>query len=88
MTKRMKSIKLWPLFTAVSAVIILAGIILYALLGFNTATEKPEYKTFEVQYSVNAVLKEKEEEIQKVCEGGSRRSWGKIRPTSCCMTKR
>ncbi len=68
MTKRLKSIKLWYVYTAVSAVIILAGIILYALLGFNTAAEKPAYKTFEVQYGVTAVLNEKEEEIQKICE--------------------
>ncbi|MDE6411847.1 MAG: hypothetical protein K2L02_04875 [Clostridia bacterium] len=68
MTKRLKSLKLWPLFVAVSAVVILAGIILYALLGFNTSPEKPEYKTFEVQYDVVAVINEKEEEVQKVCE--------------------
>lgn len=68
MTKRLKSLKLWPLFVAVSAVVILAGIILYALLGFNTSPEKPEYKTFEVQYDVVAVINEKEEDVQKICE--------------------
>lgn len=68
MTKRLKSLKIWPLFVAVSAVVILAGIILYALLGFNTSAEKPEYKTFEVQYNVVAVLNNKEEEIEKACE--------------------
>ena len=68
MTKRLKSLKLWPLFVAVSAVVILAGIILYALMGFNTTAEKPEYKTFEVRYNVVAVINNKEEDIQKVCE--------------------
>ena len=68
MTKRLKSLKLWPLFVAVSAVIILAGLILYALLGFNTSAEKPAYKTFEVQYNVVAVINNKEEDIQKACE--------------------
>ena len=68
MTKRLKSLKLWPLYVAVSAVIILAGIILYALMGFNATAEKPEYKTFEVRYNVVAVINNKEEEIQKVCE--------------------
>ena len=68
MTKRLKSLKLWPAFVAVSSVIILAGIILYALLGFNMAAEKPAYKTFEVQYNVVAVINDKEEELQKACE--------------------
>ena len=68
MTKRLKSLKMWPLFVAVSAVIILAGIILYSLLGFNTAPENLRYKTFEVKYDVVAVINDKEEEIQTICE--------------------
>ena len=68
MIKRLKSLKLWPLYLAVSAVVILAGIILYALMGFNTAMDKAEYKTFEVRYNVVAVINNKEEEVQKVCE--------------------
>lgn len=68
MTKRLKSLKFWPLFVAVSAVVILAGIILYALLGFNVTAEKPDYKSFEVQYDVVAVINNKEEDVQKVCE--------------------
>ena len=68
MTKRLKSLKLWPLYLLVSAVVIIAGIILYALMGFNTAMDKPEYKTFEVRYNVVAVINNKEEEVQKVCE--------------------
>lgn len=68
MTKRLKSLKMWPLFVAVSAVIILAGIILYSLLGFNTSPENLRYKTFDVHYNVVAVINDKEEEIQKICE--------------------
>ena len=68
MTKRLKSLKLWPVFVAISAVIVLAGVILYALLGFNTSAEKPAYKTFEVQYNVVAVIQNKEDEIQDACE--------------------
>lgn len=66
MTKRLKSLKLWPLYVAVSAVVIIAGIILYALLGFNTATK--DYKTFEVQYNVVVGLNNKEGDVQKICE--------------------
>ena len=67
MTKRLKSLKLWPLFVAVSAVVILAGIILYALLGFNVSAEKPQYKTFEVQYNVVVEINKKEEDVKKAC---------------------
>ncbi len=66
MTKRLKSLKFWPLYVAVSAVVIIAGIILYALLGFNAI--KTDYKTFEVQYNVVVGLADKEEEAQKICE--------------------
>ena len=68
MTKRLKSLKMWPLFVAVSAVVIIAGIILYALLGFNASAQKPSYKTFTVHYNVVAELNNKEEEIQDFCE--------------------
>ncbi len=49
MNKRLKTLKLLPVYCAISAVIIIAGIILYALLGFNYGLEKPAYKTFEVR---------------------------------------
>ncbi|MBD5636807.1 MAG: hypothetical protein HDP28_03160 [Clostridia bacterium] len=68
MTKRLKSLKLWPLFVAVSAVVILAGIILFALFGFNTSPEKPNYKTFEVQYNVVVELNDKEEDVKNICK--------------------
>ena len=52
MNKSEKCVKLLPVWLAVSAVVILAGIILWALLGFNYAAGKPTYKTFEVNYDV------------------------------------
>lgn len=43
MTKR--PVKLLPIWIAVSSVIILAGIILFALLGFNYSAERNARKT-------------------------------------------
>lgn len=64
----MKTKKLFPIFIAVSAVIILVGIILMAVLGFNTSAEKSESKTFEVTYDVVVEISEKEKALAKVCE--------------------
>lgn len=50
MTKR--PIKMLPIWIAISSVIILAGIILFALLGFNTSADRNDRKTFEVEYDV------------------------------------
>lgn len=68
MNKRLKALKLLPVYCAISAVIIIAGIILYALLGFNYGMEKPVNNTFEVRYNVVAEIEEYEEDIQKTCE--------------------
>lgn len=51
MTKR--PLKLLPVWLAVSAVIIIAGIILAALLGFNNAPDRKKSVTFEVRYDVS-----------------------------------
>ncbi len=53
MTKR--PVKLLPIWIAVSSVIILAGIILFALLGFNYSAERNARKTVEVEYDVVVV---------------------------------
>lgn len=53
--------KLWKLFSvwiAVSAVIVIAGIALMALLGFNTASDFPNNVTFEVEYNVSVKVDE------------------------------
>jgi len=68
MNKRQKTLKFLPVYCAVSAVIIIAGIILFALLGFNYGAEKPEYKSFEVQYNVVAGVEKYEDQIEKTCE--------------------
>lgn len=68
MSKRVRPVKLLPVWIAVSAVVIIAGIILFALLGFNYAAEQPASKTFELKYNVVAVIEEKEDDLQKACE--------------------
>ena len=69
MNKSEKCLKLLPVWLAVSAVIILAGIILFALLGFNYGAEKLTYKTFEVSYDVVVELgKEGETDPTKLDE--------------------
>ena len=50
--------KLLPIWAAISAVLIIGGIVLMALLGFNTALDQPEHKTFDVYYNVVVDLNE------------------------------
>ncbi len=68
MTKSGKGNKLFALFLAISSVVIVAGIILYALLGFNTAPERPTNYTFEVKYNVVLGINDLEDDLQKLCE--------------------
>ena len=49
---KLKKIKLLPILCAVSAVVLLAGIILMALLGFNHSAEYPTNYTVEVGYGI------------------------------------
>ncbi len=49
MNKRSKLLCVW---IAVSAVILIAGIVLFALFGFNNALDKPASKTVDVTYNV------------------------------------
>ena len=53
-----KRCKLLPVWLAVSAVILIAGIVLFALLGFNTSLDRPAYKTVDVSYNVVVELSE------------------------------
>ena len=67
MTKR--PVKLLPIFVAISAVIIIAGVILFALLGFNYSAERPEKKTFEVEYGVGVIADDaKIDALNTYCE--------------------
>lgn len=62
--------KLLPIWIAISAVFILAGIILLSLLDFNYAGETPKSKSVEVEYGVMTVMnEEKEQRLQDACEG-------------------
>lgn len=47
-----KRLNLLPVWAAISAVIIIAGIVLMALLGFNESLDRPDSKTFDVYYNV------------------------------------
>lgn len=68
MNKKIRTIKLLPVWLAVSAVVLIAGIILMAVLGFNYSAENPERKTFEVRYDVVTQIAEQEEALQNICE--------------------
>lgn len=69
MNKSLRPVKLLPVWIAVSSVIIIAGIILMALLGFNYSAEKPECKTFEVSYDIFITASEDSEKALKdACE--------------------
>ncbi len=66
MNKRFSIAKLLPVWCAISTVIIIAGIIVFALLGFNY--DASEYKTVEVNYNAVVTINEKEGELHKICE--------------------
>ncbi len=67
MTK-IKDNKLFALLLAVSSVIIVAGIILYALLGFNALADVPASKTVELRYNALVEIEDKEAALGKLCE--------------------
>lgn len=52
MNKSFRPVKLLPVWIAISSAIILAGILLFALLGFDFSAERPASKTVEVTYNV------------------------------------
>ncbi len=57
----------------VSAIVIIAGIVLYALFGFNTALDQPKSYSFEVKCDVLIdVTENASEELQKLCEDSFR----------------
>lgn len=68
----MNKFKPWkrlPIWLAVSAVVIIAGIILMALLGFNTAADRPENVQFEVEYNISVINDEDmQKNLQNYCE--------------------
>lgn len=67
MTKR--PTKLLPVWLAVFATFLIAGIVLFALLGFNFSPEARDNKTVEVSYGVAVEIAENgEENLEDVCE--------------------
>lgn len=66
MNKRLHSSKAMALFLALSSAVIIAGIILYALLGFNVSAT--EYRTVDVTYDAVVTIANKEEALQEICE--------------------
>lgn len=76
--------KLLPVWLALSAVIIIAGIILMALLGFNTAAELPENTQFEVKYNIIVI---NDEDMQNTLEGYCEEVFESNHLTVCDMRK-
>lgn len=69
MTKRIQTVKLMPVWIAISAVLIVAGIVLFALLGFNYSAEIPNAKSVEVSYDTVVTIGETTEaDLQTLCE--------------------
>lgn len=69
MNKRPAPLKLFPIWIALSAVIILAGVLLMCLLGFNDSAERPQNSVVEVRYGISiANDPEKEDKLAADCE--------------------
>lgn len=66
MTKRFLPGKLLPVWIAVSAVLIVAGVVLFSLIGFNYAS--PEKKTVEISYDAVVYIADKEDKLAEECE--------------------
>ncbi len=68
----MNKFKPWkklPIWLAISAVVIIAGIILTVLLGFNTAAERPDNLQLEVKYDITVVNSEQlQDKLESYCE--------------------
>ena len=64
-----KRLNLLPVWAAISAVIIIAGIVLMALLGFNDSLDRSESKNFDVYYNVVVDLsEERKATLEGYCE--------------------
>lgn len=66
MTKHFYSVKKLPIFLAISAVILIAGIVLYALFGFNC--DSGAGKSFEVTYDAVVTISDGGDRVEEVCE--------------------
>ena len=66
MTKRFLPGKWLPVWIALSAVLIVAGVVLFSLFGFNYVS--PEKKTVEISYDAVVFIEEKEDKLAEECE--------------------
>ena len=66
MTKRFLPGKLLPVWIAVSAVLIVAGVVLFSIFGFHYAS--PEKKTIEIGYDAVVYIENKEDALAEKCE--------------------
>lgn len=66
MTKHFYSVKKLPIFLAISAVILIAGIVLCALFGFNY--DSGAGKSFEVTYDAVVTISDGGDRVEEVCE--------------------
>ena len=66
MTKHFYTVKKLPIFLAVSAVILIAGIVLFALFGLHFETQAG--KSFEVTYDAVVTIAGGEERVEEICE--------------------
>ena len=66
MTKHFYTVKKLPIFLAISAVILIAGIVLFALFGFNYDAQAG--KSFEVTYDAVVTIAGGEERVEEICE--------------------
>jgi len=74
MSKRVYSSKLLAVFAAISSAIIIAGLVISILLGFQFSADLPASYTFEVRYGTSVTLgdKDAEENIRKTCDDAFR----------------
>ncbi len=69
MSKHIKTVKLLPVWAAVSSALIVAGLILFLLLGFNVSPEYKQAKRVEVKYdTVVTIAENAEEDLRTICE--------------------
>lgn len=66
MTKHFYTAKKLPIFLAISAVILIAGIVLYALFGFNYDAQAG--KSFELTYDAVVTISDGGDKVEEVCE--------------------
>lgn len=68
MNKRFKPLKLLPVWAAISAVLVIAGIVIFALFGFNLSAENPRTKSIAVDYNFAVAQAEREDELISACK--------------------